>query len=88
MIVGIGPAIHRARKNAKMTQRLLAHRACLDASYICAIEKGARIPTLESIEAISGALGVPSLVLYLDAATPEERAAVVRRYDSDGRERR
>lgn len=76
MITTIGLTVMRFRKRAKMTQRLLAHRACLDASYICAIEKGARVPSLEAIEAIAKALGVCSLELYFDAASTEDRKAV------------
>ena len=47
------------RRKRGVTQEELAHRADLDYSYINQIENGRRNPSLDAIDRIARALGVP-----------------------------
>ena len=66
-----GRAIKLARTARGFSQRKLAEAVVLDPSYISRIEAGARVPTLESLETISGALRVPLHLLVLLASEDE-----------------
>lgn len=55
----IGENIRLIRLNKKMAQKSLAQKSCLATSTLCDIEKGRSNPSVESLERIARALGVP-----------------------------
>lgn len=57
--------LKRARERAHLSQRKLATKAGLDASYIAMLEGGKRKPSTEAIEKLADALGMPSSLLLL-----------------------
>ncbi|HOO52384.1 MAG TPA: helix-turn-helix transcriptional regulator [Alphaproteobacteria bacterium] len=54
----IGKRIKAARKASNFTQELLAEKAGLSPTYIGQIERGERVPTLQSLLQLIDALGV------------------------------
>ena len=62
----IGERIRIAREERCMSQRRLAEAVGCTASYISAIERGEKAPTLEIFIAIASALKVPTDVLLQD----------------------
>ena len=62
----IGSAIATTRKLVGMTQRRLATLAGLSTQWIVTLEQGEKSPSLEAIDAIAAALGVPTFVLFLE----------------------
>ena len=73
-----------ARTQAGVSKRRLASLAGFDASYITHIEAGRKKPSLDALERIAGALGVPVPLLVLFSAEskdlrgigPEQAAAL------------
>jgi len=65
-----GERLRALRVAASMTQADLAERAHLDVSYVSQLERGLRDPSLSSIEAVTGALGV-SLAQFFDGSSGE-----------------
>lgn len=59
-----GRKIRALRKIRDMTQEELAHEANIERSYMGAIERGQRSPTLDKISAIAKALRVPISELF------------------------
>ena len=57
------PERPRPRQAKNLTQTALAKRAKISVSYVSMLERGARVPPLETLEAIAKALGVPPLDL-------------------------
>ncbi len=55
----LGEQIREGRTARGLTQEELAHRAGLDFSYLNQIENGRRNPSLDAIDRIARALGVP-----------------------------
>lgn len=51
------------RRAKNLTQTALAKRAKVSVSYVSMLERGARVPPLETLETIAKALGVPPLDL-------------------------
>ena len=51
------------RQAKNLTQTALAKRAKVSVSYVSMLERGARVPPLETLEVIAKALGVPPLDL-------------------------
>ena len=62
----IGQRICIAREECCMPQQRLANIVGCTASYISAIERGEKAPTLETFVAIASALNVPTDVLLQD----------------------
>ena len=62
----IGARIRIAREERCMSQRRLAEAVGCTDSYISAIERGEKAPTLETFVAIASALNVPTDVLLQD----------------------
>lgn len=60
-----GERLRALRAAASLTQAELAERADLDVSYISQLERGLRDPSLSSIEAVVGALGL-SVAQFFD----------------------
>lgn len=68
----LGNAIRLCRSRKQLTLAELAERTGLSESYISLLERGARDPTLSSIEAISRGLEVPvSLLVFLGSDASE-----------------
>jgi len=61
----LAKGLKRARERAHLSQRKLATKAGLDASYIAMLEGGKRKPSTEAIEKLADALGMPSSLLLL-----------------------
>ncbi len=62
----IGANIRKVRLEKKMRQEDLAEKAELTPNYIGAIERGEKIPSLESLVAIINALGTSSNIIFRD----------------------
>ena len=62
----IGERIRIARSEHCISQRELAEAIGCTAPYICAIERGGKVPSLETFVAIATALKVPTDVLLQD----------------------
>jgi transcriptional regulator with XRE-family HTH domain len=65
-------AIRIARALVDMSQRELAKRVSVDASLISMIESGKRKPSVETLENISEALGLPFHLFALLGAEPRD----------------
>jgi len=62
------------REAKKLTQSVLAKKAKVSVSYVSMLERGVRVPPLETLEVIAKALGVPPLDLLQPAAKVARRA--------------
>ncbi len=51
------------REAKKLTQATLAKKAKVSTSYVSMLERGMRVPPLETLETLAKALGVPPLDL-------------------------
>jgi len=69
-----GKAFKLARALANLSQKDLAARAGLDASYVSLIENGTRKPSLTTLEKLSKALKIPNDLLVLMAAEEKDLA--------------
>jgi transcriptional regulator with XRE-family HTH domain len=68
----LGSAIRQCRSRKKLTLAALSQRTGLSESYLSLLERGARDPTLSSIESISRGLEVPvSLLVFLGSDVAE-----------------
>jgi transcriptional regulator with XRE-family HTH domain len=59
-----GAAVKNCRSRLGISQIELARRAGLHRTYVCDIERGARNPSLESIEKLSHALEITTATLF------------------------
>jgi transcriptional regulator with XRE-family HTH domain len=62
------------REAKKLTQSVLAKKAKVSVSYVSMLERGVRVPPLETLEVIAKALGVPPLDLLQPAGKVARRA--------------
>jgi transcriptional regulator with XRE-family HTH domain len=62
-----------ARTRRKLSQQTIADRAGLSVSYISMLERGVRVPPLETLEAVAKALGIPPLDLFQAAGARRVR---------------
>ena len=62
----IGENIRKYRKTKKMTQETLAERAGLSVNYIGSIERGEKLPSLETFIVILNQLGVTADCILQD----------------------
>jgi len=67
-----GKAIRIARSIADLSQGELADRSGLDRSYLSLIESEKRKPTVETLQDVSNALGIPFHLLTLLATEKED----------------
>jgi transcriptional regulator with XRE-family HTH domain len=67
-----GKAVKIARAVAGMSQRELALEAKLDASHISLIEKGERKPSVDALQRLAKALGIPQHLFALLGAEPSD----------------
>lgn len=70
----IGAQIRLLRREANLTLEDLSERSGLTSHFIGAIELGQRDPSISSLEAIAGALGVPVGVLLGETPLVSKRA--------------
>jgi transcriptional regulator with XRE-family HTH domain len=63
LLVDLGVAVKRLRREADLTQKQLAERIGLHHTYISHIERGATNPTWAALSRLSKGLGVPRWVL-------------------------
>ena len=61
------------RTRRKLSQQTVADKAGLSVSYISMLERGVRVPPLETLEAVAKALGVPPLNLFQAGAIKRAR---------------
>ncbi len=61
------------REAKKLTQSALARKAKVSVSYVSMLERGVRVPPLETLEVIAKALGVPPLDLLQPAGKAARR---------------
>ena len=71
----IGARIKELRKQAGLTQELLAERVGLDARHLSRLEVGRHFPSLDTLEKIAQALKVP-LVEFFQFPSDETTAAL------------
>ena len=62
----IGMHIREIRLQRKLTQEQLAEKVTLSPNYLGAIERGEKIPSLETLIDILNALNAPSNVIFKD----------------------
>lgn len=62
-----GAAVRRHRELIRISQEELANRAGLDRTYVSAIERERRNPTLKVLQQLSDALGADLDVLFASA---------------------
>jgi ribosome-binding protein aMBF1 (putative translation factor) len=64
-----------ARQAKKLSQAALAKKAKVSVSYVSMLERGVRVPPLETLETMAKALGVPPLSLLQKPAGKASRRA-------------
>lgn len=70
----LGRNIAHYRKRAKLTQEQLAEAICVEVATISRYETGATLPSLVTLDAVSGLLHVPiTYLLTGDVLQPDER---------------
>ena len=67
----LGAVIATERKRKQITQKALATRVGKTSTYLCLIEKGKYIPSVQTLEAIARELRLPLGYLFLQTI-PEE----------------
>jgi transcriptional regulator with XRE-family HTH domain len=75
---GIGGAIKRLRRAAGLTQRELARRLEVDATYLSHLEADRREPSLQLLRKLASQLNVPPgllIAILMAAELPEEHRA-------------
>ncbi len=68
--------LHAARIRRNMSQEKVAEKAGLSVSYISMLERGERIPPLDTLEALAKALKMSALDLLQPSATARTRARI------------
>lgn len=71
LLQALGRRIRDLRTSKQLSQRVLADRARTQVSYIVAIEKGRKNPTIGMLARIAAALGADLAGLVSDAPTPQ-----------------
>ena len=67
-----GKALRLVRSSRNISQRELSETINLDPSYISLIEKGKRVPTIETLEKIVKVLDIPIHLFFLLASDKDE----------------
>lgn len=62
--------IKLVRRQQKLSQELLAKKARISVSYVSMLERGTRVPPLDTLEMIAKALGVAPICLCQELAAP------------------
>lgn len=66
----LGVRVRSVRQACGLTQEQLAERAGLHPTYVAKIETGARLPSLETVDRLAEALGVPLALIVEALDTP------------------
>ena len=66
--------LHSAREAKKLSQVALAKKAKISVSYMSMLERGARVPPLDTLEALAKGLGVSPLDLLEPAGKVARRS--------------
>jgi len=68
----------RTQRAGRWTQEELAEKAKISVSFLSMIERGERVPHLETLESLTGALQISLAELFVEpAADPEDPGALV-----------
>ena len=70
--VKIGTVVRMLRARQDLTLAALSKKSGLSVPYLSLVESGKRTPTLQNLDAISEALGIPRVTLLLLSSSPEE----------------
>jgi len=62
--------IRLVRTQQKLSQQALAKKARLSVSYVSMLERGVRVPPLDTLEVIAKSLGVAPLYLCKELSSP------------------
>ena len=65
--------IRLVRVQQKLSQQILAKKAHLSISYVSMLERGVRVPPLDTLEAIAKALAVAPLYLFQELSAPRTK---------------
>lgn len=63
--------IQLVRKQQKLSQEALAKKARISVSYVSMLERGTRVPPLDTLEVLAKALGVAPIYLCQELAVPK-----------------
>lgn len=63
--------IQLVRRQQKLSQQALAKKARISVSYVSMLERGMRVPPLDTLEVIAKALGVAPIYLCQELALPK-----------------
>jgi transcriptional regulator with XRE-family HTH domain len=63
--------IQLVRRQQKLSQQALAKKARISVSYVSMLERGMRVPPLDTLEVIAKALGVAPLYLCQELSAPK-----------------
>jgi transcriptional regulator with XRE-family HTH domain len=63
--------IQLVRREQKLSQQALAKKARVSVSYISMLERGIRVPPLNTLEVLAKALGVAPLYLCQELSAPK-----------------
>ena len=63
--------IQLVRREQKLSQQALAKKARVSVSYISMLERGIRVPPLNTLEVLAKALGVAPLYLCQELSVPK-----------------
>ena len=63
--------IQLVRRQQKLSQQALAKKARISVSYVSMLERGIRVPPLDTLEVLAKALGVAPLYLCQELTVPK-----------------
>ena len=61
MSLAFSDALRAFRTEAGLSQKALSHKANMDHSFVCRLEQGKRMPSRDTVEQISHALGLTEM---------------------------
>lgn len=62
--------IQLVRRQQRLSQQVLAKKARISVSYVSMLERGTRVPPLDTLEVIAKALGVAPIYLCQELSVP------------------
>ena len=71
-----GKAIRLVRAARGLSQKALAERLRVDASFVSHLERGERMPSTETLEALAASLAIPMYLLVFLASEDSERRGI------------
>jgi transcriptional regulator with XRE-family HTH domain len=75
----LGKRVRELRKQLSCTQEELAHRASISVSFLSMVERGERLPRLETLATLAEALGVSISELFTGVSEPGNGSAQILR---------